>query len=155
MEVDQNPTRQVLPRPNDPCRRCEHPYSEHYRDGDHACAVEFGKAGRVPTTALGRVCDCKSFVFEPASEESEPAPDSPILDGPFMYAEALGYLKLAISTSNEYTERLALVKASTYFAGASAYAMGVLSADNGTGDITERRWLAALAGEDMLPEESE
>jgi hypothetical protein len=151
-EVDENPTRQVLPRPNDPCRRCEHPFSEHSDRGD--CQVELS-TGRVPTLATGGVCQCASFEFEPYAGPPEEMPDRPALDGPAMYAEALGYLKLAIGTSNEYAERLALVKASTYFAGASAYAMGVLSADNGTGDITERRWLAALAGEDVLPEESE
>lgn len=155
MEVDQNPTRQVIPQPGWPCRRCEHPYSEHREEGT-GCSVEFGKAGRVPSTAFGGVCSCSSFVFEPASE-SEQQPELPpeTLDGPAMYAEALGYLRLARGQRaglDEYFERHCLTRAGVYFAGAQAAALATLVADNGTGDIDEQRWRAALAGEDTLPE---
>lgn len=86
-----------------------------------------------------------------AAPESEQEPPEK-LDGPAMYAEGLGYLRLARSASNEYVERDALARAVAYFAGAQAAAMAAVVADNGTGDLDERRWRAAVAGDD-LPEE--
>lgn len=154
MEVDQNPTRQVIPQPGWPCRRCEHPYSEHREEGT-GCSVEFGKAGRVPSTAFGGVCSCSSFVFEPIKEFSEPNLTE-VIDGPFLLAEGVGYLRMARGVHatgvNEYFEKHCIERAAAYFAGAQAFALATLVADNGTGDIDEQRWRAALAGEDTLPE---
>lgn len=153
MEVDQNPTRHVTPGPNDRCRRCDHPLSEHIGDTPSdatVCRVELTKSS-VPSLDFGGRCPCPSFVFDPPIESTDLVAD--MLDGPAMYAEALGYLRLARTATHPHTEQQALMRASTYFAGASAFAMGVLSADNGVGDIIERRWLAALTGADTLPEE--
>ncbi len=142
--------------PSHPCRRCQHPFSEHYRDSNRACAAEFGKAGRVPTTALGGVCECPSFVYEPISEPSAPV-EPELLDGPAMYALAREHMrKLRAKEANRFhrsfaEERHELEHAMLYFAGAQASVLGGLAVDNGNGDLEERRWQAALAGKD-LPE---
>lgn len=151
-EVDENPTRQVLPGPNDPCRRCGHPYSEHREEGT-GCSVEFGKLGRVPTVSLGNACLCEAFIFEPPSEPAPP-PGPELLDGPAMYAEGLGYLRIARRTSNEFVESAALHRAAAHFAGATAAVMAELAIDSGTDDVAEARWRAALLG-DELPEGAE
>ena len=157
-EVDENPTRQVVPQPAWPCRRCEHPHSEHYGE-NKACTVEFGAGGRVPTTALGGTCDCKAYVFDPANAPLgalEPEPE--LLDGPAMYADGLRHLRVAYQASSPglyrsvAVEREALARASVYFAGAQAAVLGRLAIDNGTGDLEERRWLAALANEELPTE---
>ncbi|HET9144115.1 hypothetical protein [Actinophytocola sp.] len=142
------------PDSNDPCRRCEHPRSAHFGEGPNGtgCTVEFGKAGRVPTTALGGVCPCHNFVFAPAAEQPEES-EPEQLDGPKMYADGLGYLRLARSSSVPHVVREACDRARTHFAGAQAFVLGRIAIDNGVGDLEERRWLAALAGEDELPEE--
>lgn len=157
MEVDDNPTRQVLPRPSDPCRRCEHPYSEH-REENTGCSVEFGKAGRVPNTAFGGVCPCESYVFDPADASEDATESDPeLLDGPAMYALARDHMrKLRAKEANRFhrsfaEERHELEHAMLYFAGAQASVLGRLAIDNGNGDLEERRWQAALAGKD-LPE---
>lgn len=153
MEVDQSPTPQALPSPSDPCRRCEHPFSQHAEMGE--CTVELSKSA-VPGLDFGGVCPCAGFVFEPATESPEDEPE--LLDGPAMYAEALGYVRIARTCRGPgatHIETDALNKAATYFAGAAAAAMGMIVAENGTGDIHERRWRAALADEDTLPEEGE
>lgn len=157
MEVDDNPTRKVLPGPNDPCRRCQHPLSMHI--GDHpgdvtSCQVELTLTA-VPSLDFGSKCPCTFFVFQPPGEpESEPA-EPELLDGPALYAEALGYVRLARAASSPHMERDALEKARTYFEGASAFVLGRLAVENGIGDLEERRWLAALADQelpDSMPE---
>lgn len=137
--------------PNEPCRRCGHVLTGHSGPGTR-CEVELSKGGRVPTLASAGVCPCVSFVRAPLPDYPADSGEPELLDGPAMYAEGLGYLRLARVASAYSTEREMLSKAATYFAAASAAALGEVVAENGTGDLTERRWRAALAGGIELPE---
>lgn len=134
-----------------PCRRCEHPRSAHAVGAEvERCEVELSPSA-VPSLTLGSVCPCPGFV---SYEEPEPdeAPASEVLDGPAMYAEALGCIRLARAASSPLVEEATMRRAQSYFAGASAAALAAIVIENGTGDIDEQRWRAALAGEAELPE---
>lgn len=137
--------------PEWPCRRCEHPFSEH-REEDTGCSVEL-TTGRVPSFDLAGVCSCSGFVYEPASEP-EPAPEPELLDGPRLLADALGYVRLARTASSPLVEEAALRKAASYFAGASALALAEIAVDQITNDNRVNRWYAALHGAD-LPEDDQ
>lgn len=139
--------------PTWPCRRCQHPYEAH--DGMGACTVEFSPTS-VPSTQLGESCPCAAFVYEPASEPGPgPRPWAPgepeLLDGPAMYERGRVLLQRAVTTTSYSMQREAFINAATFFAGAQAAALAEIVIENGTGDLAERRWAAALAGEG-LPE---
>jgi hypothetical protein len=107
----------------------------------------------VPSLDFGNTCPCAAFWHIPEPDKL-PEPEPELLDGPRMLADALCYVRLARVASSPVIEQEMLSRAMPYFAGASAAAMAGLAADNGTGDITERRWRAALAGEAELPEDA-
>jgi hypothetical protein len=135
--------------PTWPCRRCEHSYAAH--DDRGACTVEFSP-GAVPSTQLGNTCSCAAYVYEPATPDPEPGPTLPeVLDGPAMYERGRVLLQRAVTTASYSAQREAFINAATFFAGAQAAALAEIAIDNGTGDLAERRWSAALAGE-ALPE---
>jgi hypothetical protein len=136
--------------PNHPCRRCEHPFASHAPVGE--CEVELTQSA-VPSFDFGSRCPCAAFVYEPASEP-EPAPEPEVLDGPKMLADALGYVRLARTTSSPLIEDAALAKASAYFAGASALALAEIAVDQIANDGRVNRWYAALHGAD-LPEDDQ
>jgi hypothetical protein len=80
---------------------------------------------------------------------------APKLDGPEMYHHGLVLLGEATATTNEYTQREAFANAGVFFAGAQAAALAQITAEGGIGDLRERRWQAALAGEPLPGPEQE
>jgi hypothetical protein len=133
--------------PQWPCAHCHHPFSEH-REENTGCSVEL-TVGRVPSFERGGVCPCSGYVYQPAPEPEPKEPET--LDGPAMYAEALGYLRLARTATSPLVESEALAKAHVYFAGATAAALAEVVIDHGTDVTPAGRWTAAMLGQD-LPE---